>query len=103
MMNLGIVVTNEDHAEQALGLLETAAERGWQLRCFLTDTGVKLFDSPRFIQFSQSGHWMALCEMSMERYHIDAGKVQETLPEIIIGGQYQDAELVKNSDRVLVL
>ncbi len=102
-MNLGIVVTNENHGEQALGLLETAAERGWQLRCFLTDTGVKLFDDPRFIRFCEGDHWVALCEMSLERYHIDAVKVQDTLPNIIIGGQYQDAELVKNSDRVLVL
>ncbi len=102
-MNLGIVVTNESHGEQALGLLETAAERGWQLRCFLTDTGVKLFDDPRFIHFCQGDHWVALCEMSLERYHIDSSKVEDTLPDIIIGGQYQDAELVKNSDRVVVL
>jgi len=101
-MNLGIVVTSESYAEQVLGLLEAAAERGWQLRCFLTDTGVKLLDEPRFVRFCQAGHWVALCEMSLERYHIDAVKVQDQAPDIIIGGQYQDAELVKNSDRVLV-
>lgn len=102
-MNLGIVVTDENHGEQALGLLEAAAERGWKLRCFLTDTGVRLFENPRFIRYCQAEHWAALCEMSLERYSIDAGKVQDTLPNIIIGGQYQDAELVKNSDKVLVL
>jgi len=102
-MNLGIVVTSENHAEQVLGLLEAAAERGWQLRCFLTDSGVKLFDDPRFVRFCQGGHWVALCEMSLERYHIDREKMQHRMPDIIIGGQYQDAELVKNSDRVLVL
>ena len=101
-MNLGIVVTNENHAEQALGLLEAAAERGWLLRCFLTDTGVKLIDNARFIRYCQGGHWTALCEMSLERYHIDSSKVRDTVPDIIIGGQYQDAELVKNSDQVLV-
>jgi len=101
-MNLGIVVTSESHAEQVLGLLQTAAERGWQLRCFLTDSGVKLLDDPRFIRFCQAGYWVALCEMSLERYQIDAEKVQGKAPDIIIGGQYQDAELVKNSDRVLV-
>jgi len=102
-MNLGIVVTNENHVEQALGLLETAAERGWQLRCFLTESGVKLFDNPRFIRFCQGGHWVAMCEMSLERYHIDSNKVQDTVPSIIIGGQCQNAELAKNSDRVVVL
>lgn len=102
-MNLGIVVTNESHGEVALGLLEEAATRGWQLRCFLSDTGVKLLDDSRFLDFCQGEHWVALCELSLERYHIDSEKVLAVAPEIIIGGQYQDAELVKNSDRVLVL
>lgn len=102
-MNLGIVVTNENHGELALGLLKTAAARGWQLRCFLTDTGVKLLNDPLFAGFCQGEHWVALCELSLERYHIDPAKVQDTAPNIVIGGQYQDAELVKNSDRVLVL
>ena len=103
-MNLGIVVTSDNHCKQAIGLLEAAAQRGWQLRCFLTDTGVKLCDDPRFIQFFQDeNYWVALCEMSLERYHIDSATVRDMLPNIIIGGQYQDAELAKNSDRVLVL
>lgn len=101
-MNLGIVVTNESHGDVSLGLLEEAATRGWQLRCFLTDTGVKLLKDPRFLEFCRGEHWVALCELSLERYHIETDKVLEAAPKIIIGGQYQDAELVKNSDRVLV-
>ncbi|MCW8854003.1 MAG: hypothetical protein OQK76_03810 [Gammaproteobacteria bacterium] len=101
-MNLGIVVTNENHGEVALGLLEEAATRGWQLRCFLSDTGVKLLNDSRFVDFCQGEHWVALCELSLERYHIETSKVQDVAPNIIIGGQYQDAELVKNSDQVLV-
>jgi hypothetical protein len=101
-MNLGIVLTNEDHADLVLGLLEAAAARGWQPRCFLSDSGVRLVNHPRLIRFCLSGHWVALCEMSLERYHIKASEVLHNIPEIIVGGQYQDAELVKNSDRVLV-
>lgn len=102
-MNLGIVVTRENHAEVALGLMQEAVTRGWQLRCFLSDAGVKLLDNVRFLDFCQGEHWVALCELSLERYHIDSSKVLELAPNIIIGGQYQNAELVKNSDRVLVL
>ena len=101
-MKMGIVLTNEDHGEIVLGLLETAAERGWQLRCFMSDTGVKLVSHPRLARFCQDGHWVALCELSLERYHINADEVLQKIPGIIIGGQYQDAELVKNSDQVLV-
>ena len=102
-MKLGVVVTKEGHSEEALGLLETAASRGWQLRCFLTDSGVKLFKNSRFVQLCQDGHWLALFEMSLERYHIAIEDVKSTTPDIIIGGQYQDAELVKNSDQIIVL
>lgn len=101
-MNLGIVVTSENHGDVALGLLEEAANRGWQLRCFLSDTGVKLVNDSRFVDFCKGEHWVALCELSLERYHIETSKVQDLAPNIIIGGQYQDAELVKNSDRILV-
>lgn len=102
-MKLGIVITNDNRGEVALGLLETAAARGWQIRCFLSDAGVKLLDDSRFLDFCQGEHWVALCEMSLERYQIDTAKVLDVAPKIIIGGQYQDAELVKNSDQVLVL
>ncbi|MFC1589643.1 hypothetical protein ACFL3P_05155, partial [Pseudomonadota bacterium] len=88
--------------EVALGLLEEASTRGWQLRCFLTDTGVRLLDNSRFLDFCRGEHWVALCELSVERYDIDTVKALDAAPSIIIGGQYQDAELVKNSDRVLV-
>lgn len=101
-MNLGIVCTRENHGETVLGLLEAAAARGWQLRCFLSDSGVRLVEQKRFVRFASGGHWLALCEMSLERYHIKDTDVLATIPSIIIGGQYQDAELVKNSDRVLV-
>lgn len=101
-MHLGIVCTNENHGETVLGLLETASIRGWQLRCFLSDSGVMLVNEPGFIGFAETGHWLALCEMSLERFHMSSVDVLTKIPSIIIGGQYQDAELVRNSDRVLV-
>jgi predicted peroxiredoxin len=45
---------------------------------------------------------MAMCEMSLDRYQISHDQVANKVPDLIIGGQYQDAELVRNSDRVLV-
>ncbi len=101
-MKLGIVITNKKYGEIALELLNSASERGWQLRCFLTDSGVQLFDQPAISKYLGDGHWMAMCEMSLDRYGIAHDQVAKKVPELIIGGQYQDAELVKNSDRVLV-
>jgi predicted peroxiredoxin len=102
MMNLGVVISNKTHGAIALELLMAASSRGWQLRCFLTDSGVQLFDHPEVIKYVNNGHWMAMCEMSLDRYQIAHDQVANTVPDLIIGGQYQDAELVRNSDRVLV-
>jgi predicted peroxiredoxin len=102
MMNLGVVITNKANGAIALKLLMAASGRDWQLRCFLTDSGVQLFDHPEVLEYVKNGHWIAMCEMSLDRYQIAHDQVATTVPELIIGGQYQDAELVKNSDRVLV-
>ena len=101
-MKLGVVITNKKYGEIALELLKSASERGWQLRCFLSDSGVQLFDQPTIAEYLSRGHWMAMCELSLDRYGIAHNQVSEKVPELIIGGQYQDAELVKNSDRILV-
>ncbi len=101
-MNLGVVITNKENGAIALELLMAASSRGWQLRCFLTDTGVQLYDHPEVLEYMKNGHWIAMCEMSLDRYQIAHDQVADTAPDIIIGGQYQDAELVRNSDRVLV-
>lgn len=101
-MNLGIVITNKNYGDIALQLLHAASSRGWQLRCFLTDSGVQLYDHPAVVDYLNHGHWMALCEMSLDRYNIAHDQVSSSVPDLIIGGQYQDAELVRNSDRVLV-
>lgn len=100
-MNLGVVITHEERGAVAMDLLEAADLRGWNLRCFLTGTAIRLFREPRLVNYS-SNHWVALCELSLDRNKVDVAMVKAEAPDIIIGGQYQDAELVKNSDRVLV-
>lgn len=102
-MKLGIVVTDDRYGRQAEGLLRAAVARGWEVRCFLTDTGAKLLRAASFIDFIRSTDaWVAVCELSLERLG-DAGLSGE-LPDdrVVVGGQYQDAELVKKSERVLV-
>lgn len=102
-MRLGIVVTDERFGRQALGLARAAVQRGWPVRCFFTDTGVRLVTDPVFADVAQQpGVELALCELSLERYGsggMDPGRLAE---QVIVGGQYQDAELVRHSDKVLV-
>ncbi|MFP3873927.1 MAG: hypothetical protein ACLFQT_04950 [Thiohalophilus sp.] len=104
-MRLGVVVTDGQFAQQAIALLKGADARGWDLRCFLTDSGVQLLGHEAFRDFlkTNSEAHVSLCELSVDRYpgaDPHAGGLAE---RVIIGGQYQDAELVKNSDQVIVL
>jgi predicted peroxiredoxin len=100
-MRLGVVITDDTYASQAIEVLQAAQQRGWELRCFLTDTGVNLLKNSQFTDMALSGQVAtALCELSVERYEgIDLEAVAD---KVVVGGQYQDSELVKNSDQVLV-
>ncbi|MDD3518675.1 MAG: hypothetical protein PHQ14_10015 [Chromatiales bacterium] len=102
-MRLGVVLTDEQFGQDAVNVLSAAARRGWETRCFLTDTGVKVLDDDAFRAYlDQVSDWVAVCELSVERYAHAALERPGMKDRVIVGGQYQDAELVRNTDRVLV-
>lgn len=101
-MRFGIVVTDIKQAGQVTLLLKEALQRGWNVRCFLTEDGVNMLKDEAFIEAVRNEHaHLSVCEYSVERYcrDMDLAALQDV---VIVGGQYQDAELVRNSDRVLV-
>ncbi len=103
-MRLGLVITDHRYAAAARGLLQAALLRHWECRCFLTDTGVLLLVEPEFMQSpGVIASTVAVCELSIERYEDYGLHVNQVDARVIVGGQYQNAELVKNSDRVFVL
>jgi len=101
-MQLGIVVIDDRNAAHAMGLLKAAQRREWQTRCFLTDRGVFLLKDPAFREMLDEGkaHY-SICELSIERYADEGVSVEGLEDKIIVGGQYQNAELVHNCDQVL--
>lgn len=101
-MRLGIVVTDHGQGPTVLGVIEAAVRRGWNIRCFLTDTGVRLLNDAGFLAHARDGTAaVAVCELSIERYGQEEAHAE--LPEsVVVGGQYQDAELVHETDSVLV-
>jgi hypothetical protein len=102
MMKLGVVITDIRQSPLALELMQEALDRTWEVRCFLTDDGVNMVKNPGFIAMAANDQaHFSMCEHSAERYCKDLDL--ETLGDaVIVGGQYQNAELVHNSDRVLV-
>ena len=98
-MRLGIVASHESAGPQLEGLAEAAAARGWPCRCFLTDSAVKLARSPRLGELARSGALrLDVCEHSWS--HFGQGDAPAGAN---MGTQFQNAELARDCDRLLVL
>ncbi len=97
-MQFGVVVTTEEFGPYAAKLLSAAVDRGWECRCFLTDTGVRLLADDTFKELVQSGKLKAgVCELSWER--LGDGPAPDWAP---MGSQYENAELTHKCDKVVV-
>ncbi|MFA5371242.1 MAG: hypothetical protein WC053_06220 [Sideroxydans sp.] len=102
-MYLGIVITDESYLSHANNLLDAAAARGWRTLCFLTDTGVNLLADAGFAERARAHpNGVTLCKHSAELYAAGRFDLDALADVVIVGGQYQDAELVRKCDKVLV-
>jgi len=102
-MRLGIVITDESYLSVANSLLDAAGARGWEALCFLTDTGVNLLADGGFVERAKAcPNSISLCEHSAARYGAGRFDLHALGDVVIVGGQYQDAELVRKCDQVLV-
>lgn len=103
-MLFGLVVTDRAYAAHATELLSAAAARGWDVRCFLTDTGVLLLQDSAFVAYARSRPGsVASCKHSIE-LHVPEGLDLSTLDgAVIIGGQFQGARLASAASAMLVL
>ncbi|MBK6742362.1 MAG: hypothetical protein IPG66_05030 [Hydrogenophilales bacterium] len=102
-MRLGIVVTDIAYLAAVTRLIDAVRARDWQAECFLTDTGVMLLADNGFATRAKAvRNSVAVCEHSVERYAQDLFDVTALADDIVVGGQYQDAEMVHRCDKVLV-
>jgi hypothetical protein len=98
-MQLGIVATHPEAEPHLVGLASAASARGWVCRCFLTDRGVLLLNSPRVLDLARAGQVRVdVCEHSWEQYGAGGPPAG-----VAMGSQYQNAELAHQCDRVIVL
>ena len=97
-MLLGLVAANDAEEKHLVGLASAAVRRGWQVRCFLTDRGVRLARSVPLLELAANGAvQLTVCEHSWEHY--GGGSVAAGAA---MGSQYQNAELAHVCDRVIV-
>lgn len=103
-MQFGLVVTDQAYAAHATALLAGACARGWDARCFLTDTGVLLLRDQAFAAHARSRPGsVASCKHSMDHHAPQGMDLSSLQGAVVVGGQYQGAKLAAAADVVLVL
>jgi predicted peroxiredoxin len=100
-MKLGIFVNTDRHPADVVGFVKAALAKGHQVILFNMDDGTKLLGTPEFKQMcGMDGVSMSFCDHSAK--HI--GIATEGLPqEIVCGSQYNNAVMMHDADRVIVL
>jgi predicted peroxiredoxin len=100
-MKLGIFVNTNKHLADVTGVVKAALARGHEVVVFNMDDGSKLLGTPEFRTLcSTKGVSMSFCDHSAK--HI--GIATEGLPkEIACGSQYNNAVMMHDADRVIVL
>jgi len=100
-MKIGIMVTTDRHLRQVRGLTQAAIAKGHTVVIFATDEGTKLLADHQFSALSAlPGVRLSFCEHSAQR----RGGRPAGLPEAIApGSQFENAIMVSESDKVIVL
>lgn len=97
-MIVGLVATDERAGPHLLGLAGAAVAQGLRCRCFLTDTGVRLLADPRLLTMLRAGQLRVdVCEHSWSA--LGLGPAPEGVK---LRSQFQNAELARECDRVVV-
>ena len=100
-MKLGILVNTDKHLDALLGLANAALVKGHTVILFAMDDGTRLLTQPSCTALcTKPNVTMSFCDHSAQRL----GLKTDTFPkEIIRGSQYNNAVMMHNADKVLVL
>jgi hypothetical protein len=102
-MKLGIVVTDDAYLNTVNDLIDAIRGRGWEAECFLTDTGVMALADVGFVRRAKMVPGsVSVCEHSVELYGHGNIDLAALSVDIIVGGQYQDTEMVRRCQKTLV-
>lgn len=100
-MKLGIFVNTGRHIDAVTGITQAAVKKGHSITIFAMDAGTRLFVNPAFTELCRlDGISISFCDHSAKK----EGAVTQGLPaEIVCGSQYNNALMVHESDKVIVL
>ena len=100
-MKLGIFVNTDRHLADVIGVTKAAVLKGYEVVIFTMDDGVKLLENPSFTALCKlQGVSMSYCDHNA----IGKGIAKEGIPEeLLCGSQYNNAVMMHEVDRVIVL
>jgi len=100
-MKLGILVNTDRHLTDVLGITKAALAKGHEVIIFNMDEGTRLLGNPYFRELcGMKGVRMSFCDYNAKGFGIS----KEGIPdEIVCGSQLNNAEMVHDADRILVL
>ncbi|MEW6118128.1 MAG: DsrE family protein [Nitrospirota bacterium] len=100
-MKLGILINTDRHAADAVGIARAALARGHEVIIFAMDSGTRLLGDPAVVGLCRlKGVSMSFCDYNARGLDIAREGIP---PEIVCGSQYNNAVMVHDADRVIVL
>ncbi len=100
-MKLGIHVSSNKHLEHVIGLTKAAVSKGHQVTIFTMVDGEKLLENPKYTDLSSlPGVSMSYCDHNATHMGINKAAVPQ---KVISGSQFNNATMVHEVDRVIVL
>ncbi len=100
-MKLGIFVNTDKNLAAVKGITKAALAKGHSVVLFNMDDGTKLVHTPEFAELCKTkGVSVSFCDHSAKHMGVSS----EGLPaEMVCGSQYNNAVMMHESDRVIVL
>lgn len=100
-MKLGILVNTDRHLGDIVGIARAAISKGHEVVIFAMDSGTSLLESPEFSELcKEEDISMSFCDHSAK--HVGAN-TEGLSSDIVCGSQYNNAVMIHDTDRLIVL
>jgi predicted peroxiredoxin len=100
-MKLGILVNTDSYLDEVMGITKEAVSRGHEVIIFTMDAGTRFLQNSSFIDMSRwDGVTMTVCDHSAKNMDVNT---ENLYSEIALAGQFNNAEMNADADKVIVL
>ncbi len=100
-MKLGIHVNDDRHLEHVVGITKAAVSKGHEVFIFTMVDGVRLLENPTYTGLCKIPNVkMSFCDHNASGYGIKKEGIPE---EVVCGSQYNNAVMMHDVDKVIVL